>query len=155
MIFLEQSIFRTDQSENKMLWLVSGASPPLPERLQVSTWEYDPHFFKKENFPKTCCRVYGWTNAARYSAGDLFDYLAANGAMPEPAAVTLMLLRSENERFLLIPLKLSKSSFSTRQESFESRRISHRDLYVLVEMRLHVIGMSDQVKDFYRPIKWM
>jgi serine/threonine protein kinase len=26
-----------------------------------------------------------------YSAGDLFDYLAANGAMPEPAAVTLML----------------------------------------------------------------
>lgn len=26
----------------------------------------------------------------RYSAGDLFDYLAANGAMPEPTAVTLM-----------------------------------------------------------------
>eukprot|EP00913_Durusdinium_trenchii_P025142 g23601.t1 len=29
--------------------------------------------------------------ADRYAAGDLFDYLAANGAMPEPAAVTLML----------------------------------------------------------------
>ena len=26
----------------------------------------------------------------RYSAGDLFDYLAANGAMPEQTAVTLM-----------------------------------------------------------------
>lgn len=44
-------------------------------------------YFENEEVPRMrWCIV-----MSLYAAGDLFDYLAANGAMPEPAAVTLML----------------------------------------------------------------